>query len=331
MFSVDIKNKLVSIIIPVYNKEAELPQCLDSLARQTCPAFEALLVDDGSTDGSGAICDAYAEKDERFVVFHQKNAGVSAARNIGLEHAKGEYIGFIDPDDYVAPDYVQTVCDNMGDADVLCFSSTWHFEDGTTLLCDVGTATVKGQAEIEAAILRLRHSESGQNLFGFTWNKAFRRELIEDNNVRYVFGLDMSEDEVFSLACCLQAKTLKTISRPLYHYVSKSSGLTFKRRKPYDFLLLANSLKPSVRRMVDEQVKKHYHYWIWQLLLAAAECSTPVRSLHYYCKSLIYGFLHIGRGAICHVIRTIGKRLVHNRKTRFLATHLFGAKNEPVL
>ena len=117
------KKPLLSIIIPVYNKREELTRCLDSLVAQTCPMFEALLIDDGSTDGSGTICDAYSERDSRFIVFHQANAGVSAARNMGLKHMQGDLVGFIDPDDYVTPDYVETICENMGGGGALTCSA----------------------------------------------------------------------------------------------------------------------------------------------------------------------------------------------------------------
>lgn len=94
---------MVSIIVPVYKVEKFLPKCIESVLNQTYTDFELILVDDGSPDKSPEICDKYAELDKRVVVIHQKNAGVSAARNAGLENAKGEYIGFVDPDDWIAP------------------------------------------------------------------------------------------------------------------------------------------------------------------------------------------------------------------------------------
>ena len=97
-------NELISIIVPVYNIKEYLPRCVDSLREQTYPNIEILLVDDGSTDGTGALCDELAAKDERIRVFHKENGGSSSARNIGLSKAQGEYIGFVDSDDYVEPD-----------------------------------------------------------------------------------------------------------------------------------------------------------------------------------------------------------------------------------
>lgn len=105
--------KLVSVIIPVYNVEKYLSRCLDSVICQTYSDLEILLINDGSTDESGKICDEYAKKDRRIRVIHKKNGGVSSARNIGLRHATGEYVGFIDSDDYISPHMYQCLVDNI--------------------------------------------------------------------------------------------------------------------------------------------------------------------------------------------------------------------------
>ena len=94
----------ISVIVPVYNTEKYLRRCIDSILNQTYEALEVILVDDGSTDGSGAVCDEYAEKDARVRAIHQKNGGISAARNAGIDAASGQYIAFIDSDDYVTGD-----------------------------------------------------------------------------------------------------------------------------------------------------------------------------------------------------------------------------------
>ena len=94
----------VSVIVPVYNIAAELPRCVESVLAQTWDALEVILVDDGSTDGSGSLCDSFARQDARVRVIHQKNAGVSAARNAGVSRATGEYLAFVDSDDYVEPE-----------------------------------------------------------------------------------------------------------------------------------------------------------------------------------------------------------------------------------
>lgn len=113
---------LISLIIPVYNTEAYLKDCLDSVQAQTYDNFEIILVDDGSTDGSGALCDQYAAEDTRVRVFHTENRGVAAARNFAIDRAKGEYIAFADSDDYVAEDYLEYLYELLTrfDADIAC-------------------------------------------------------------------------------------------------------------------------------------------------------------------------------------------------------------------
>ncbi|MDR0422523.1 MAG: glycosyltransferase, partial [Proteiniphilum sp.] len=109
-------NPMISVIVPVYNVEKYLRKCLESILAQTYTSFELLLVNDGSTDGSGQICDEYAQKDSRVQVFHQENKGVSRARNLGLERAKGKWVAFIDSDDWVDSTYLEHLLE--GDEDV---------------------------------------------------------------------------------------------------------------------------------------------------------------------------------------------------------------------
>lgn len=103
---------MISVIVPVYNTEQYLPRCIESILSQSFTDFELLLIDDGSTDGSGKICDAYAEKDNRIRVFHKENGGVSSARNMGLDEAKGEWVYFVDSDDELLHDGLQVLFDN---------------------------------------------------------------------------------------------------------------------------------------------------------------------------------------------------------------------------
>lgn len=119
----------VSVIIPVYNAEKYLRKCLDSVLAQSFADFEVLLINDGSTDGSGKICDDYAQKDARVKVFHKENGGVSSARNLGLDNATGDWIVFVDSDDYVEKNYFEVINNNLSqEIDVLVFSY-WKIVD----------------------------------------------------------------------------------------------------------------------------------------------------------------------------------------------------------
>ena len=120
---------LISIIIPIYNAEDTLNRCICSILNQTFYDWELLLIDDGSTDLSGELCDEYASKDQRIKVFHKKNGGVSSARNVGLDYAKGEWITFCDSDDFVCPNWLKNYTDNISDGiDLICQA----FEDDKT-------------------------------------------------------------------------------------------------------------------------------------------------------------------------------------------------------
>ncbi len=168
-------DKLISIIVPVYNVEKYIVRCLDSLLVQTHENFEAILVDDGSTDKSGAICDEYAKKDPRFKVIHTKNGGVCAARNKALEIAKGDYIGFVDPDDECTPDmfeYLLKGAEENG-AEISCCR---HYQvvpgEMTMSQCDGRTRVFSK----EEAITELVKGSIIRNVF---WNKLFKKELFE--------------------------------------------------------------------------------------------------------------------------------------------------------
>ena len=123
---------LISIIVPVYNVDAYLKQCVDSILNQKYENFELLLIDDGSTDKSGEICDVYEQRDKRVRVFHKKNGGVSSARNVGLDNAQGDWIAFVDSDDIVTPDYLFDLYDSLKENDIdLVIQNLSVFKDGT--------------------------------------------------------------------------------------------------------------------------------------------------------------------------------------------------------
>ena len=122
---------VISVIVPVYKVERYLHECVHSLLAQTFSDIEVILVDDGSPDGCGAICDAYAKSDSRVCVIHQKNGGLSCARNTGIAHARGEYLCFVDSDDYVAPDYCETLYAMLKDSDCdFSVCGVCRFQDG---------------------------------------------------------------------------------------------------------------------------------------------------------------------------------------------------------
>lgn len=205
---------LLSVIVPVYNVAAYLPRCLDSLLAQSYSRLEVICVDDGSTDDSAAILDAYAAKDSRIKVIHQKNAGVSVARNRGLDAATGEFLAFVDADDWVEPDaYEKAVAAMSEGVDLVCFGTHVDGEiDSVYRDILVRHLTVQARSRVPLA------PELQVELGGEIWNKLYRRELIERGTVRFPVGQAYGEDKVFYFCYASKAKAVSCLPDSLYHY-----------------------------------------------------------------------------------------------------------------
>ena len=227
-----------SIIIPVYNVAPYLRECLDSVLAQTFTDWECICIDDGSTDGSGAILDEYAAKDSRFRVFHQQNAGPSQARNNGLRHVQGQWLSFIDADDYIASDYFSIFAEKPDKADINWFAVKFLYDDGTTNVATYSTSgVVTDHDEIIHHLYRLLHNNSKLDLLGYTFNKFFRASLVLENDIHFVQGLNLCEDEVFTLECVQIANSIRIDEDVLYFYRWNSQGLTQSRKKKVERLV----------------------------------------------------------------------------------------------
>ena len=209
-----------SIIIPVYRVEDYLPACIQSVLNQTVSDYEVILVDDGSPDGCGAICDAYAEKDARFQVVHKKNGGLSSARNAGLDRAQGKYIYFLDSDDSIAPNLLETAEKYMDQGlDLLAFR--YHCLKGDRLEKSE-TDVIFGEFRLETEADRLQFLSkvlvSGK--IGWeAWSRVFVREKIEKYGLRFEDNRKIfAEDLYFSLCYLAHACRIRSISDSLYHY-----------------------------------------------------------------------------------------------------------------
>ena len=212
----------VSVIVPVYKVEKYLEACIDSILGQTMPDFELLLIDDGSPDRSGEICDRYAARDARVRVFHGPNRGVSRARNIGLDHARGEFVVFVDADDRLAPDHLAQFCDSAIGEDGIVFTNLieerpphgGRERTRSYAVPDRRVTPQQGHAacmEVLAELLRIR-------CFGWTWNKMFSRVTIERLGLRFDEQLSYAEDEVFTARYCCHITHLVSHSHPTYRY-----------------------------------------------------------------------------------------------------------------
>lgn len=208
---------LVSVIIPVYNSEKHLEECIDSVLNQAIDDFEILLINDGSTDNSGKICDAYAVADKRVEVFHKTNGGVSSARNLGIENAKGEWITFIDSDDSIQGNYFLAITQ---DADTdLVMQGFDYFENHQKI------KEFKYADHCFSKVELINQLQLYPDLSS-SCAKFFRREVVDKHSLRFNEKLKFGEDSIFTLQYLLLCKKIKTTDTSRYSYRLSDSGLT---------------------------------------------------------------------------------------------------------
>ena len=207
---------MISIIVPVYKVEPYLHQCVDSILKQTYQDIEVLLVDDGSPDKCGEICDEYARRDNRIRVFHTENKGLSAARNLGLREAKGEYIGFVDSDDWIEPSMFETLLRRLEEteADISVCEIFIEYKKNHTAWHHVQNS-VYTDSDIIQALLSFA-------FYNFAWNKLYKKSIWK--------GVEFPEGHKYEDVAKLYKVFLKThsvsgTSTPLYHYRMRKNGI----------------------------------------------------------------------------------------------------------
>lgn len=276
-----------SIIVPVYNVAPYLRECMESVLAQAFPDWEAICVDDGSTDESGDILDEYAAKDRRFRVFHQPNAGVSAARNKGLDHASGEWISFIDSDDSVPDDYLSAFVQYKPKSDINFFQMCRQWPTGTFSSKGITMKSPAiGEGKVGDAILRLLYNETGDNLFGYTVNKFIRHSIVASRGIRFIEGFSESEDEVFTFEVCMDVSTLSILEAPIYHYRMRQGGLSSPKRREYG--RRAKILADIGDRATSTKLKMAIYgqgcISLYRLMTTSLLLCQPFRTAGYICR-----------------------------------------------
>lgn len=229
-----------SLIIPVYNVELYLRQCLDSVLNQNFDNYEVICINDGSTDGSGAILDEYSKKNDSIKVISQKNKGLSAARNAGIKAAKGDYVFFLDSDDWIEKDTLKILSESISNEDVICFNGRRYFEDGTEEEPDKGItednlsgwdyynkyALVPSKFHFVCVVLRL-----------------YKREFLLNINLLFEEGI-YHEDNLFTPIACYYASKVKVIPDILYVYRIRGGSITQTQnpQRIFDIVTVANKL-----------------------------------------------------------------------------------------
>lgn len=259
----------ISVIVPVYNVERYLPQCIESIQKQTLKNLEIILVDDGSTDSSGDICDRYAKDDDRIVVIHKENGGLSDARNAGLDIAKSEFIGFVDSDDYIAENMYEMLYNNMlaNDSDIAIGDIVYVNEYGVPL------AEINNQSPMKDECLSSEQAqykliEEQNHYYVVVWSKLYRRKLFKD--LRFEKG-KIHEDEFLVHHIFAEADMVSTVKAGVYYYRQREASIT---TKPYSIKRL-DGLEAFYDRVIFyrenmqlELAKKTEDYWVWFVLQA---------------------------------------------------------------
>lgn len=277
-----------SIIIPVYNVENYLRVCLDSVLNQSFTDWEAICVNDGSTDGSASILDTYARQDSRFTVIAQANGGLSAARNTGLDAAQGDYILFLDSDDWLEPDSLKIISESISDEDLFCFNGRRYFEKN-------------GEFELEDHLAPASYTSGWEyyscnalnhRYFAFVCVvlRCYRRSYLLDHELRFKTGI-FHEDNLFTPLACYYAGKVKVIPDVLYDYrVRESSIMTSRSLKHWeDIIRIANELagffipKEGLEKKTVYQALTHHYQMAFANVPPAEDKSLlPLINWPYY-------------------------------------------------
>ena len=210
---------LISVIIPVYNTEQYISCCIDSVLSQSFTNFELILVDDGSKDGSGTICNEYAKKDNRIRVFHKGNGGVSSARNLGLDNARGEWIYFVDSDDELLPGGLQTLVDGICDDVDIVGGGYERFGPNGELLEAVDERVTTALSKEETLLIVSNDRPKYYSYLGYMWMWMFRSSVIRSHHLRFDTSIKIKEDTLFLVqyACASNGRTHFNTA-PVYKY-----------------------------------------------------------------------------------------------------------------
>lgn len=312
----------VSIIVPIYNAEKYLRQCLDSILQQTFTDFELILVDDGSTDSSADICMEYMQKDERIQYIHQDNNGVSSARNKGIDISKGKLIYFADADDMLFPDGITCLMfilqEHYSNTDISMGTYIEKREDGNIIFKETKSFYLTLN-RIES--INLMFDTSKYNYQGFLWNKMFKKSIIINNNVRFDERLHFNEDRIFCLQyICAMKGCMRFISQPIYQYIHNSQSVMRQSEKVFDkniyddfhssveslYVLRKNNMPHKTINLAYDRIIDSYDFIRHRM----RKTHTPNKSRK--TKELRY-----------HVIKLLGIRFfIFNRIRRFFSKQL---------
>lgn len=269
-------NPSVSIIVPVYNAEACLRRCVESVLNQEYADFELLLADDGSRDGSGRICDEYAAADSRVRVFHKENSGVSDSRNLCLDQARGRYLQFLDADDWITANATKLLVQAMEEhlCDLVISDFYRVVGERVSPKGDIDEVQVLSREEYAAHMME----NPANYYYGVLWNKLYRREIVEQHHLRMDPAISWCEDFMFNLEYIRRAETFFALQVPVYYYVKTkgslcTQGISISKTIQMK-LTVFEYYNQFYKTVLDEEEYEKQHLKIYRFLIDAAEDGT---------------------------------------------------------
>jgi len=307
---------LISIIVPVYNIEKYIEQCVSSICSQTYRKLEIILVNDGSTDRSGVICDSLAKKDQRIKVLHKENKGNATARRDGVNYSSGQYIGFVDGDDWIEPDMYENIYQFAIKYDAEMVTSAGYREyfqgTGAALLADNLPEGVYDMAEASNLLLNNIfpagfNKEYSTN--GAIWNKLYKKNIIFDVMNCFEDNFTIFEDNVINIAAILQASKIYIQHKPFYHHRERNNSITYGSdehayehlSKAYFYLkriIEGSAHKEILCKQLDEYMIHHIFHCIPFFTGGRYSIPTYIFDTQLFlpgCKILLYGAGTIGQ------------------------------------
>ena len=262
----------LSVIIPVYKAEKYIAECVNSILAQTQEAIQIILVDDGSPDNSGIVCDTLAERNDNIVVVHKDNEGPSIARNIGIENSRGKYIAFIDSDDYVDSDYFKTMvsCAELNGSDVVFSKGYYTFDETADIkeyVCTNEFGTIESE-EVKQIIPRLIHGLKGKNdiIYSSACFSLYKHEFLYENNIKFRNEhLCVAEDTLFVMNSCYYAKKISFVDVIGYYYRYNPNSLThgYRKNRMNDLKKAMAFLEKTCESMALENYEERLALYFW--------------------------------------------------------------------
>lgn len=265
-------NPKISVIVPVYKAEKYLHRCVDSILAQTFTDFEVLLIDDGSPDRSGEICDEYAQKDTRVRVFHKENGGVSSARNLGISYAKAKWITFVDSDDYIIYNMFERFVNYDKYEHVISGFKTFGITEREYSINKTEVLFLQEDDKI------YNYLKSGNSMFLFCWGQFFLNKIIKENNICFDYKIKLGEDTNFVMNYLSYVRTSVKVKG--FTYLYKLDGICVEKK--YSF---------SAESFIAHILDLHKSVLIYEKAHSCNIQSFFRHNAHVYEKCLIYGLI----------------------------------------